>query len=226
VNEVRSQRGRPRSFDSDAALNSAMQLFWRHGFEATSLAALLDAMSIGRSSFYQSFGSKQDVFVLALERYRAELVASLEASLEAAPSAWAFIRQTLLSVAVGARGREGRRGCLVFNTAAELGDVDAEISARVSASIEAFSAVFAEAARRAQREGALPPDSNPRLTGRQAVMAMSGLQTFAKAGVSQKELRQLALAAANGLRASPTADVGLQEDQRSKQSAQRPNSEA
>ena len=202
---VRAPRGRPRAFDSDSALQSAMQLFWSRGFEATSLSALLEAMGIGRSSFYQSFGSKQEVFALALERYRAELVAALEASLDAAPSAWVFVEQTLLAVAAGTEGWEGRRGCLVFNTAAELGQSDADVAALVSASIESFSAVFTAAARRARREGDLPSASDPRLFGRQAVMAMSGMQTLAKAGLPRRELRALARAAAEGLRTGDTS---------------------
>lgn len=200
MSEVSAGRGRPRAFDSDRALEGAMQLFWRHGFGATSLVELLDAMGIGRSSFYQSFGSKRDVFVLAVDRYREQLVTSLEEALEAAPNGWAFIEQALVSVADGTGGLEGRRGCLVFNTAAEMGLNDAEIAARVSASIDAFSQVFAQACRRAQREGDLPPDSDAGLVGRQAVMAISGLQTFAKAGLPRSELGALARVAVESLR--------------------------
>lgn len=199
--EADVKRGRPRTFDTEVVAERAMQLFWQKGYEATSMAELLDAMGIGRSSFYQSFGSKQDVFLLAVQRYRDQLVARLRRSLDDAASGWGFIEATLVSVGDGTRVANGRRGCLVFNAAAELNPGDGEIGARVRAAIDAFTVVFADAARWAQREGDLPADRDPSLVGRQAVMAMSGLQTLAKAGVNSSELVALAKATAAAMRA-------------------------
>ncbi len=199
--EADVKRGRPRTFDAEAVAERAMQLFWQKGYEATSMAELLDAMGIGRSSFYQSFGSKQDAFLLAVRRYRDQLVARLRRSLDEADSGWGFIEQTLASVGDGTRTDGGRRGCLVFNAAAEVAPGKSEIGARVRASIDAFTVVFADAARRAQREGELPAERDATIVGRQAVMAMSGLQTLAKAGVSRAELLALAKATAAGMKA-------------------------
>jgi len=198
--QVNVKRGRPRAFDPDAVAERAMQLFWQKGYEATSMAELLDAMGIGRSSFYQSFGSKQDVFLLAVQRYRDQLVARLRRSLDEAATGWGFIEATLASVGDGTRVANGRRGCLVFNAAAELNPGDGELGARVRAAIDAFTVVFTDAARRAQREGDLPGDRDPSRLGRQAVMAMSGLQTLAKAGVDGGELVALAKATAAGMK--------------------------
>jgi TetR/AcrR family transcriptional repressor of nem operon len=199
--ETNGKRGRPRAFDADTVAERAMQLFWQKGYEATSMAELLEAMGIGRSSFYQSFGSKQDVFLLAVQRYRDQLVARLRRSLDEASSGWEFIEATLASVGDGTLTGSGRRGCLVFNAAAELNPGNDEIGARVRAAIEAFTVVFTDAARRARREGDLSSNRDPSLVGRQAVMAMSGLQTLAKAGVDSGELVALAKATAAGMRA-------------------------
>lgn len=66
---ARKPRGRPRSFDRDAALASAMQVFWAKGFEAASVSDLCDAMGLNPPSLYSAFGDKERLFVEAVERY-------------------------------------------------------------------------------------------------------------------------------------------------------------
>ena len=61
-------RGRPRSFDRDAALEIAMRLFWQHGYEATSLAQLTAAIGISAPSLYAAFGDKEAIFMRCLAR--------------------------------------------------------------------------------------------------------------------------------------------------------------
>lgn len=184
--------GRPLEFDPDAALDAAVQVFWSRGYEATSLGDLLQTMGIARSSLYQAFGSKRAVFLRALERYRDGLERELKRSLAASSSGIDFIRDTVKSVATGTERADGRRGCLVFNSAVEFGQSDPEISAQVAASLDAFARVFSEAIRRAQREGEIDNHADPDLVGRFVVCTMSGLGTFAKAGASRGELNELA----------------------------------
>jgi len=184
--------GRPLEFNPDAALDAAMQLFWSRGYGATSMHDLLAGMGIGRSSFYQAFHSKHEVFVRAVDRYRDGLVAELRTQLAGSVSAMALLRGTLRSVADEARGGQPRHGCLVFNSAAEFGQVDAQVAARIAASIEAFTQVFADAVRQAQREGDIPPARDATLLGRHMVASMSGLRTLAKAGAEPRELAELA----------------------------------
>lgn len=184
--------GRPIEFDPEVALNAAMRLFWAQGYAATSLQELLVRMGIARSSFYQTFHGKHEVFLRALEHYRDGLVVELRAQLAAADSALDFLNDTLASVADDARGRDGRRGCLVFNSAAEFGQCDPEVAAQVSTAITAFTTVFADAIRQAQREGDIDPGRDPVLLGKHMVCSMSGLRTLAKAGAKRRELIQLA----------------------------------
>lgn len=61
--------GRPRAFDADAALDRAMDVFWRHGYEGATIAQLTEAMSINPPSLYAAFGSKEGLLKAALDRY-------------------------------------------------------------------------------------------------------------------------------------------------------------
>src|SRR4051794_13410816 len=66
---AKAPKGRPREFDADQALDAALMLFWRHGYEGTSLAALTEAMGINVPSLYAAFGNKEALFRKALDRY-------------------------------------------------------------------------------------------------------------------------------------------------------------
>lgn len=176
-----------------------MDLFWSRGYEATSLQGLLEAMGIARSSFYQAFGSKGELYLAAVERYRDGLVHELRASLEAADSGIGFISDTLRAVGDEAMSLDARRGCLVFNSASEFGQKNRAVAGRVAASIDAFTEVFADAVQRAQGDGDITPGQDPRLVGRFLVCTMSGLRTLCKAGASRQELIRLADLAVSSL---------------------------
>jgi TetR/AcrR family transcriptional repressor of nem operon len=142
--------GRPAEFDRDKVLDAAMQLFWRKGYEATSLTDLIKAMGLSKSSLYQAFGSKHDLFESCITRYKDMLVADMQTALNNASSARRFIEQAFYAVADETRSNLTRRGCLVMNTASEFAQRDPAVARRVAASTRAFSRVFATAVRQAQ----------------------------------------------------------------------------
>jgi len=138
--------GRPRGFDRDAALEAALGLFWRQGFEATSLDRLTEAMGISRSSFYAAFGSKHGVLIAALDAYAAKARAALA---EVGPGA-----AELLYAIANARG--GAQGCMLVNCITELAPRDAEVAARGRSHLDHIEALFARALSPARPEAALP----------------------------------------------------------------------
>ena len=74
-------RGRPRSFDCEAALESAMQVFWEKGYDAASLTDLTEAMGINPPSLYAAFGDKERLYLAAVEMYRVKRVDELRRAL-------------------------------------------------------------------------------------------------------------------------------------------------
>lgn len=181
--------GRPLEFDPDAALDAAMQVFWRNGYENTSMQDLLDAMRISKSSLYQAFGGKQALFERCMTRYGDEMIGALRAALHSSPSGLAFIRQFLESVLDEARGVCEARGCLVLNTANEFARRNPRIAEAVSQGLERFHGVLLAAVERAQQEGEILPGRNAAMLASYLVSSMSGLRTMSKAGAGEDTLR-------------------------------------
>jgi TetR/AcrR family transcriptional regulator, transcriptional repressor for nem operon len=111
---------RAKAFDPDEALQKAMQIFWEHGYGATSVDTLVQGMGMNRFSLYSTFGGKHRLFVAALERYRDTIVADLVGELEHAVGRRAAIRQFSMRLVNFFASSHGWRGCLITNTAVEL----------------------------------------------------------------------------------------------------------
>lgn len=181
--------GRPLEFDPDTALTAAMHLFWRKGYENTSMQDLLEAMQISKSSLYQAFGGKQALFERCMARYGDLMIGQLHDALASASSGLGFIRQFLESVLDEARGVCEARGCLVLNTANEFARRDPLIAEVVAQGLGRLHGVMLAAVRRAQEEGDVAPESDAVMLANYLVSSMSGLKTLSKAGADEASLR-------------------------------------
>src|SRR5688572_33136097 len=101
-------RGRPRSFDRDKALERAMHVFWKQGYEATSLNDLTRAMRINPPSLYAAFGDKEHLYLEALERYQRSRLESVAKWLDEEPTAKAGVARLLTRSEERRVGKEGR----------------------------------------------------------------------------------------------------------------------
>lgn len=179
---------RNKSFDPDTALGKAMQLFWRQGYEATSIDDLVRVMGINRASLYGTFGDKHDLFLKALDRYIATVLEPRLAAVEQAPSATAAIRGLLAELAAFAAGDPQRRGCLVVNATCELGSRDPAVAARLRAQAEALEARLAGLLARAQQSGEIAADSAPQSLARSLATMIDGVRVRSKLGAAPAHL--------------------------------------
>ena len=124
---------RPREFDTEAALNGAMNVFWALGYDGASLPDLLTGMGISRGSLYKAFTDKKTLFLTVLEHYEADQVAMAVTALtdKTTPDGMDRIRAVFGNVVAIARGGD-RRGCLLCTAAAGPANDDPDISAAVA----------------------------------------------------------------------------------------------
>jgi TetR/AcrR family transcriptional repressor of nem operon len=132
---------RPIEFDRLQAVNRALALFWRQGYQATTLAELLQTMGIGRSSFYAAFTDKRTFFIECLDLWAARTLDLLQRARTERPPMDAlqdFFERSF----VGARGAKAHWGCMLVNTVLEMAGVDDELAARASHHMGEMQRVF------------------------------------------------------------------------------------
>lgn len=183
--------GRPLEFDPELALKAAINVFWDKGYEATSMQDLLTAMQISKSSLYQTFGDKKNLFRQCLARYIHDFANTMHQQLDAADSGWQFISQFIKSVQEDTRTAHARRGCLVMNTASGFAQRDAETASDILAGIAVFRHVLETAIRRAQHEGDMPAQADASTMALFVISSMSGLKIQVKAGVDTRSIEAI-----------------------------------
>ena len=171
--------GRPREFDEGAALDAAMDCFWRDGYEATSVRDLAARMGITGASLYNAFGDKRSLFREVLQRYAErstrERIARLESSLPPKQAARAFFAEIV------ERSVDGdRRGCLLVNTALEVAPHDPELGAKVVAHLGEIEAFFHRTITASQADGSMPPEPHPADLARLLLGVTLGLRVLAR----------------------------------------------
>lgn len=184
--------GRPLAYDPDTALDAAMQLFWSQGYEATTLHDLLKAMGLSKSSFYQAFGGKKELFLRCISRYREKLSQTLTDLLESSDSGRNFIERVLLKAAAEARySKNRRRGCLLMNTATECAQRDSDIAERVFSGFEGLREMLCQAVRRGQAEGNITTDLEAGAVASYLISCLGGIKTVVKGGADEQRVREI-----------------------------------
>lgn len=189
---------RTKEFEPLEALDAAMELFWRKGYEAASMRELLDAMGIGRGSFYDTFGDKHTLFLAALDRFQEVRTLWVEEVL--AGSGLEGVREVFWRTVDGLVEFEPRRGCLLANSAVELAPHDPEVAARISGYIQRTEAAFEDALARAREDGEISADSDPKALARFLVNTLHGLRVLARAGADCETLKDIVYVALDVLR--------------------------
>lgn len=177
---VRLPRGRPRSFDMEAAVERAMHVFWSHGYHATALPDLLRATRLSRGSLYAAFGDKHSLFLRALDRYVADALTRMDSELAPRNEPVDSVRAFLAGYVDRTSGSNGRRGCLLVATAMELAGQDAEINRRIAGFFKAMEAKVADALSRAKTAGRLADGVEPSSAARILVCFVEGLRVVGK----------------------------------------------
>ena len=148
---------RPAEFDRTRAVNKALVLFWRKGYQAGSLTDLLAAMGIGRSSFYAAFTDKRTLFLECLDLFATrtlELVQRARSEMSPVDALQHFFERNFIGAPGSGVGASKSRhwGCLLVNTVIELAGVDDELAQRASGHLVEMQRIFQECLQEAGAE--------------------------------------------------------------------------
>lgn len=183
--------GRKRKFDKEVALTRAMELFWRNGFNGTSLSQLTQAMGINKPSMYAAFGNKEEVFISALKLYvQKHGVPHFDKLLEDNVSLPQRIQNYLASIAEMLADKELPGGCLVtFSTCEAGGDsLPSKAVENVTQTNLQSIEVYRDFFRAEQQKGNLAPTASPEVLADLLLTLQFGLAVMAKNGVERKRL--------------------------------------
>lgn len=183
-------RGRPRSFNRDQALDAAMKVFWRQGYEGASLSDLTEAMGINRPSLYAAFGDKCALFRKALDRYE-ECAGSYFRDALAAPTAREAMEKLMYGAVDAVTDPHNPHGCLMVNGALACNDETEGVRRELVARRNAGEDAIRRRLKRAHAEGDLPPEANPADLARYVVTVIRGLGVQASGGATCAQLRRV-----------------------------------
>ena len=167
---------RPRQFEREDVVQKALEIFWRQGYQATSVQDLVAATGLNRGSLYDTFGDKHGLFLEVVEYYRSHVTARRLAKLEEPGSAREKIATFFKEVVEFSLGEGRLLGCLMTNSAIELAPHDRDTRLAVAANMGAMEAAFRRVLTRAKRDGEL---------------AANGLRVMAKVSPDRTTLRSV-----------------------------------
>jgi AcrR family transcriptional regulator len=182
--------GRPRNFDYDEALDQALKVFWKKGYEGTTLPDLTAAMGINRPSMYAAFGNKEELFRKAIERYVAHFSAHFAEALKE-PTARLVVEKLLCGGLNVVTNQDNPLGCFLVQGALACGDtadcLKQEVANRRRAGEELLTQRFIQA----KETGDLPPQINAADLARYVFVLTYGMSVQANSGVSKNELMRI-----------------------------------
>jgi TetR/AcrR family transcriptional regulator, transcriptional repressor for nem operon len=191
---------RPKSFDRDAVLDQAVELFWERGYEGTSLADLESRLGLGRQSLYNTFGDKHTLFLQALDRYQRKAGAAAVAPLTEPGAGLEAIRNFFRSMVESLTCADSRRGCLLANTIAERSAEDPPAMLRCTHARDDLERGFRRALSHAKDQGELHRSLDVESTATLLTTQNYGLSVMAKSGATAGQLHAAVEALLAGLK--------------------------
>lgn len=186
--------GRTKAYERDELIAAALELFHAHGFTGTSTQMLVDHLEVNRNTMYAEFGSKQGLFDAALRRYEQLVATDVFGALEGEGAGLDTITEVFERFVADAPGAAGL-GCLLCNTAVELGGADPSRERFVPRYLERVHAAFLNALKNAQRAGELTPELAPGDEARFLTTAALGIFVLVRARAAPAAIQGAARAA-------------------------------
>ncbi len=184
------KKGRPLSFDREDALNKAMLLFWRHGYEATSLNDLTTALGVKPSSIYSVFGDKKRLFLEAVTKYLSGPITSASIIDQAADGREAA-RGLLIAAAEGFTGQDTPAGCLLASSAISCSEGANDVKEELAAIRRGIEGRLLKKVKESVEAGQLPEDTAAEALASLTMAVIQGMSTLARDGAPRDKLLRM-----------------------------------
>lgn len=183
--------GRPRAFDMDAALEKALEVFWRKGYDGTSLTDLTEAMGINKPSLYAAFGNKEQLFLKAIEMYESRPCAFFLPALEK-PTAYQVAEHLLYGAAMNMADKDNPQGCVIIQGALSCSEAAAAVKEALMNRRVDGEHKLRQRFEQAKQAGDLPEHVDAEVLARYLGTVLQGMAIQANNGASADQLRQVA----------------------------------
>lgn len=191
-------------FDQESALDLALDQFWVHGFNDTSMRDLAGQLGVSLSSLYNTFGGKRELFLTVLGRYGSHYLSARLDALEQDHSPLEAIRELFRGIVEDSLSDPIRKGCFLVNTALELSPHDEGIGAKVRDQLDAMEAFLTRALRRAKKDGTLSINTRVAPLASHLMASLLGIRVLARANPAPSKLRQIVEGALSPLKTNAT----------------------
>lgn len=180
-----------KSFDVDRALDRAMRVFWKKGYEAASMSDLIDSMEINRGSLYNAFGSKKELFTRALDKFDRDNRQKLVLQLEELDDPVTAIETLFDTVVAESSADPDKKGCLLVNTALELPNHSTDVVQMIDAIFKELEVFFKRQIKLGQKRGMVPETVKAKQTAKTMVALMIGLRVLARRTNDEASMRAI-----------------------------------
>jgi len=180
-----------KEFETTRALRIAMDVFWRHGYENTSLELLMTEMGVAKQSLYDTFGDKRSLYFKAMALYREETTTSLRRILTSSSTVKQGFTKILRSLIAETR-EQHERGCLLLSANLERAVDDQEIARFLQENQAEVESIFVEALQRAKSNGELVASEDPEALARFLIVVIQGMRATARLKSDRSAMRQIA----------------------------------
>jgi len=180
-------RGRPKAFDENEALASAMNYFWEHGYDNTSLDNLLEVMGIKKSSFYSTFKSKEAVFSRSLALYRGSMISKLKVLKSEVGGKKTLLM--LVEMTIKELQETGKvRGCLLVNSGQECYNKYKHLSQQIGIEFNFFQELFFQFVQEAKDKKEIQNKKEAKVIANRYMNTLNGLIVSIQAGINQEQI--------------------------------------
>ncbi|CAM4390311.1 TetR/AcrR family transcriptional regulator [Paenibacillus xylanexedens] len=180
---------RSKEFEVNEVLDKAMKIFWEQGYEKTSMSDLVEHMGIHRRSIYDTFDDKHSLFLQAMDRYRGKVSTTLLAEIKASKTAVEALHK-IFEVMIS-EAEDTPSGCLIVNSAVELGTRDQEVDNRSLESFNEAERMFEQIIQWGQREGEFSSDHDAKEMAEYLHNISVGIRAMARTSTDKEKLNRI-----------------------------------